>query len=405
MKKVLFVMNTMGQGGAETALLELLRAIDKASCEVSLYVLTGQGEMIERIDKSVKLLNKSYNAAPVLDKEGRSYLRKTVLRSLFRRANIIRLFPYLVANLFRMIKKGKVRADKLLWRVISDGADRFDEEYDLAVSFLEGGSAYYVADHVKAKKKAAFIHVDYEMAGYSRKLDRDCYLKDDMIFGVSDEVKEAFVKVYPECREKCDVFHNLINISDIREKAGKLEECSPEWKEKREKYRLLLTVGRLTEQKALDVSIRALKIIRDRGYDVCWFVLGEGDRRGELEALVSELGLNGLFVMPGVVKNPYPYIKQAEIYVHCSRFEGKSIAIQEAQVLGKPMLVSDCSGNREQVIPKVDGLMCNLNEEEIAENIIKLLDSEELRSRLGQNAARKLEGEENMLSKLYSLME
>ena len=68
MKKVLFVMNTMGQGGAETALLELLRAIDKASCEVSLYVLTGQGEMIERIDKSVKLLNKSYNAAPVLDK-------------------------------------------------------------------------------------------------------------------------------------------------------------------------------------------------------------------------------------------------------------------------------------------------------------------------------------------------
>lgn len=404
MKKILFVMNTMGQGGAETALLELLRAIDKTSYEVSLFVLTGQGEMIDRVDSGVKLLNTSFNSAPVLDKEGRKYLRRTVIRSLFRRGNLFRLFPYLVSNFFRMAVKGKIRTDKLLWRVISDGADRFDEEYDLAVSFLEGGSAYYVTDYVKAKKKAAFIHVDYGMAGYTRKLDHDCYLKDDMIFGVSDEVKDAFVKVYPECCEKSDVFHNLINVDGIRSKAEMTGDCIASWNEKKRTNRMLLTVGRLTEQKALDVSIRACKIIRDKGYEVCWFVLGEGDKRAEMENLVKELGLEEVFLMPGVVKNPYPYIKQSDIYVHCSRFEGKSIAIQEAQVLGKPMVVSDCSGNREQVISGVDGLMCNLNETEIAENIISLLDSPELCRQLGYNAEKKPEGAGNMLEKLYSLV-
>ena len=70
-----------------------------------------------------------------------------------------------------MRKEGRLMPDKLLWRAISDGARRFPEEYDLAVAFLEGGSAYYVADHVRAKKKAAFIHIDYQKAGYSRELD------------------------------------------------------------------------------------------------------------------------------------------------------------------------------------------------------------------------------------------
>lgn len=403
MKKILFVMNTMGQGGAEKALLELVRAIDKKEYEVSLYVLTGQGELVDRLNKDVRLLNKNFISTPVLDAEGRKQLKKTVIKSLFKRANIIRLFPYLVSNFFRMLKQGNIRTDKLLWRVISDGADRFDEEYDLAVSYIEGGSAYYVADHVKARKKAAFIHVDYSMAGYTRKLDRNCYLNFDRIFGVSGEVKEAFLEVYPECADRCDVFHNLINAEEIRKMAQKPEECSELWNSKKKKNLMLLTVGRLTEQKALDISGRACKIVRDKGYDVCWFVLGEGDQRGILEALVKKLELEEYFIMPGVVRNPYPYMYQSDIYVHCSRFEGKSIAIQEAQVLGKPMVVSDCSGNREQVIDGVDGLMCNLNPEEIAKNIISLLDSEELRSSLGKNAAMKVEAEENMLNKLYEL--
>lgn len=404
MKKILFVMNTMGQGGAETALLELLDSIDKSEYEVSLFVLTGQGEMITRLPNAVKLLNTKFDTAPVLDVQGRKNLKKTVLKSLFRRANIIRLCPYLVANLLRMIKSKKVMLDKLLWRVISDGADRFNDEYDLAVSYLEGGAAYYVADHVKAKKKAAFIHVDYNLAGYNRKLDKNCYLKDDMIFGVSDEVRDVFVSVYPECKDKSAVFHNLINTEKIKERSKLIEECSESWKKARLTKKMLLTVGRLTSQKALDVSIRACKLLKDSGENVCWYVLGEGDLRKDLENLISELGLENDFMLPGVTKNPYPYIAEADVYVHCSRFEGKSIAIQEAQVLGKPIVVTDCSGNREQVEPRIDGLMCNLDEKEIADSIREFLHSKDLCERLGAAAAKKISGEKKELDKLYNLL-
>ncbi len=71
-----------------------------------------------------------------------------------------------------MQKRGKLQTDKLLWRIVSDGAQRFDETFDLAVAWLEGGAAYYVAEHVKAARKAAFIHIDYESAGYTKEMDQ-----------------------------------------------------------------------------------------------------------------------------------------------------------------------------------------------------------------------------------------
>ena len=108
------------------------------------------------------------------------------------------------------MKQGDIRKEKLLWKILSDGAQRFDEKYDLAVAFLEGGAAYYVASHVNAERKAAFIHINYEMAGYNRILDEDCYLKFDQIFTVSENVKNSFLHVYPECRMRTAVFFNLI---------------------------------------------------------------------------------------------------------------------------------------------------------------------------------------------------
>ncbi len=403
MKKILFVINTMGHGGAENALLELIKRIDKKSYAVSLFVLTGQGELIEQLDSDVKLLNKSFNSSSVLDADGRKYLKKTVMKSLLQRGNLIRLLPYMTVNFFRMLFSGRVMAEKLLWRAISDGADRYDEQYDLAVSFLEGGSAYYVADHVNALKKAAFIHVDYGMAGYTRKLDRDCYIKYDTIFSVSDEVRESFLKVYPECVGKSDVFHNYLDADGIRKKSEMTDDMLEIWNKNRHRIRIL-TVGRLTEQKALDISEKACRLLTDMGFDICWFVLGEGNQRKKLEGLAEELSIADRFFMPGVVSNPYPYIKQADIYVHCSAFEGKSIAIQEAQILGKAMVVSDCSGNREQVRDREDGLMCDLNENLIAEKVSELLKDDRLRAELGKKAADKQNRFDTEPVKLLNIM-
>ena len=401
--RILFVINTLGQAGAEMALLSLLQTLARekgeARYEISLYVLTGQGEMASRLPADVRLLNKKYREESVLTAKGRKYLKKTVLKAMFTRGTVVKLFPYLVKNTCAMLGKKRLLPDKLLWRVLSDGGMVLPEEYDLAVSYLEGGAAYFVADHVKAAKKAAFIHVDYEKAGYTRALDKDCYLAFDKIFTVSDEVREAFLKAYPELPEKTEVFHNILNKEEIVRRAEEGEGFTDGFTGIR-----LLSVGRLTAQKAFEVSVDAMKRLNDAGKNVRWYVLGEGDQRKKLQEQIDTLGLTEDFILYGAVNNPYPFMKQADIYVHASRFEGKSIAIQEAQILGKPMVVSDCSGNREQVCHGKDGLMCGLTPESLAENIMLLLEDEALRRKLGTAAAEKNADAAEEIQKLLSML-
>ncbi|MCM1056202.1 MAG: glycosyltransferase [Firmicutes bacterium] len=399
MKKLLFVINTLGQAGAETALLNLLRQIDPKQYEVSLYVLMGQGEMVSELPEYVRLLNRSFYDRPVLSGAGRRLMARRVMAAALRRGTVFRLLPYLIRNLFAMAAKGRVQTDKLLWRLLSDGEQRFSARYDLAVAYLEGGSAYYVADHVKAAKKAAFIHIDYEQAGYTRQLDKDCYPAFDRIFSVSDEVKASFDRVYPECGDRSFVFQNLLDVEEIRRKASLPGGFEDDFQGIR-----ILTVGRLTAQKAYDAALDAMSLLKERGEQVRWYVLGEGDQRSSLEEKRKKLGLEQDFLLPGAVRNPYPYFAQADIYVHATRFEGKSIAIQEAQILGKPILVSDCSGNREQVTDEVDGLFCDLTPESICEGIQRLIHTPKLREDLGRAAAGRSFGDRAELDKLLGLV-
>ena len=384
MKKVLFVINTLGCAGAETALIELLKSLDEKEYEISLYVLMGQGEMIDKIPGNVKLLNDHYCKESVLSKQGKQAMIKTVWRTFWKNGDVFGKFSYIIRTFSAMRSTGKIQPDKILWRVISDGSPRFEETYDLAVAYLEGGSTYYVAEHVKAKKKAAFIHIDYESSGYTKAMDRNCFDKIDRIFTVSDEVKKHFLNVYPKYQDKVMVFHNIINQDEIRKKA----EEGTGVEEHLDGVRLL-TVGRLTYQKAYDIAIDAMKMIKDRGYKVRWYILGEGSERPALEKKVKELGLEKEFLMPGAASNPFPYYKQADIYVHATRFEGKSIAIQEAQTLGCAIVASDCNGNREQIIQDEDGLLCQLDPESIAEAVISLAEDKEKRIRLGNAAKEK----------------
>ena len=400
MKKVLFVINTLGCAGAEKALLELLKEFPSSQYEVSLYVLLGQGEMIHQVPDYVKILNKEYSDTSVLTKAGKKELNRHVVRRMFVKGSLLRNIPYILKNLIQMIRKGRIFPDKLLWKVMSDGAEIFKEEYDLAVAYLEGGSTYYVAEHVKAKKKAAFVHIDYESSGYTKEMDRGCYDKIDRIFTVSDEVKQHFLNFYPKYQGKVMVFHNIINQEAIREKAEEGQGFTDGFDGIR-----LLTVGRLNYQKAYDIAIDAMKRIKDAGYKVRWYILGEGNERNMLEKKVKELGLEKDFLMPGAVSNPFPYYKQADIYVHATRFEGKSIAIQEAQTLGCAIVASDCNGNREQIVDGEDGLLCKLDPKSIADSIISLIKDKEKRMKISEAAKEKNIVHKGEIKRLLELMQ
>ena len=373
MKKLLFIINTLGCGGAERAMLNLFSALDSNKYEISLFVITGQGELRRELPENVRLINKKYKEVSVLTKKGRRLLTLSVLKAGIGKALFLRRAPYLIKNFFIMLKKGKILPDKLFWRLLSDGAPKIQEEYDLAVAYLEGGATYYVADYVKAKKKAAFVHVDYEKAGYTRELDLDCYEKFDRIFTVSDEVKEHFLSVYPEYENKTSVFNNILNQERIKKMAEQGEGFNDGFKGLR-----LLTVGRLTRQKRYDIAIEAMKLIKEKiSMPIRWYVLGEGDLRQELEQQIKSAGLENDFILMGVKENPYPYYKGCDFYVHATEFEGKSIALQEAQVFGKPILATDCSGNREQIENGTDGILCELDPGQVCEKLLYMINNPE----------------------------
>ncbi len=398
-KKILFVINTMGRAGAETAMLELLKALDSPEYDISLYVIMGQGEMIGKLPPYVRLRNLRFNAHSVLSRQGKRGMMATVCRAFFRNGGQIKKIRGIAGNLASMGRQGKFQADKLLWRMLSDGSLRLEEQFDLAVAWLEGASAYYVAEHVKAARKCAFIHIDYESAGYTREMDRNCWDSFEKIFMVSREVKEHFLAVYPEYADKAEIFHNLVDQEGIRRRSREAGGFSDGYEGKR-----LLTVGRLTWQKAYDIAIDAMKLLKDKGCNVRWYILGEGDQRRTLEKKIAALQLKEDFVLLGVAENPCPYYAQADIYVHATRFEGKSIAIQEAQTLGCAVIASDCNGNREQIENGEDGILCQLTPEGIAESIETLLQNEETRKKLGKSAERKNMTQEQELQKLLQLL-
>lgn len=388
-KKILFVINTFSRAGAEMALLDLLRKLDEMNEEhgnrkydISLLVLMGQGELVSQLPESVHLLNRKYSMDSVLEPRGKWHMIATVLKALLHKGTGVRLTPYMLKAYRQMRRSREVRIDKLLWRALSDGAPEFDETYDLAIAFLEGGSAYYVADHVKAKKKAAFIHIDYEKAGYSRELDRDCYVQYDALFPIGEQVRSQFLKVYPECAGRTHIFHNILDVDLIRAKAKETGGFSDTYSGIR-----ILTVGRLTKQKAYPVAIEAMHLLKQRGLRARWYVLGEGPEREALMQQIAKDGLQEEFFLLGACSNPYPYFAQADIYVHATGFEGKSIAIQEAQILGCPIVASDI--NWEQIQHGVDGLICPLDANAVASAVQELIENPAQRKRLGQAARHK----------------
>ena len=384
MKKILFVVNTLGRAGAETALLELLRRLDSSEYEVSLYVILAQGEMIGELPSHVKLKNRRFNSQSVMTGKGKRAIAVTICSSFFRNGGYPGKIHSIVSNFADMERTGKIQTEKLLWRMLSDGAERLNEVFYLAVAYLEGASAYYVADHVKARHKVGFIHIDYRSAGYTRRMDRDCFRSFDRIFGVSDEVREHFLLVYPEYATKTKVFYNMIDQERIRRRAQERGGFADGYRGAR-----ILTVGRLTYQKAYDIAIEAMKLVKDAGFDARWYVLGEGDQRRQLMKKIASLSLQEEFVLLGAVTNPYPYYMQADLYVHATRYEGKSIAIQEAQTLGCAVIASDRNGNREQITDGQDGILCELTPRAIAKSIMELLQDKEKRKALRRAAAKK----------------
>lgn len=400
-KRLLFIINTMGRAGAETALINLLnKLVSTGEYDLSLYAIIPRGELFARIPESVHILNKSWSCGSVLSWGGRLAILKSVLSACFYHLTGFRLLPSIIRNMLAQKKEtGRIQPDKALWRLLAEGSAPQKDEYDLAVAYIEGASAYYLADRVKAKRKAAFIHIDYQKAGYTPSMDQGCYDKVDRVFVVSNEVGEKFCAVYPHYRDKVLLFRNLLDQELIRFRA-----LEPGFNDDFKGVRLV-TVGRLHYQKGYDVAIEACGILRKAGYPVRWYILGEGPERAALERQITDAGLQNDFILMGAKDNPYPYVHQADLYIHATRFEGKSIAIEEAQILGKTIIASDCTGNTEQIVDGYDGWLISLSANNLAKAIMFAIDNPQLCEEMRSNVLKKNLDHPEDLQAMLSLTE
>lgn len=370
-KKLLFIINTMGRAGAETALVTLLKKLDSmGEFDISLYTIIPRGELFASVPKNIHILNHRVSCGSVLSMSGRTAIFFRTFYSFFYHLSGLRLLPYMCRNIVLQKKSGHFQFDKLLWRLLAEGVPEQNDNYDLAVAFIEGASAYYLAKKVRAAHKAAFIHIDYNMAGYTPMMDQNCYDCADRIFAVSKEAGQKFIDAYPKYSDKVMLFRNILDKDEIARKA----EMGCGFTDGFEGIRLL-TVGRLVYQKGYDIAIEALAQLIKCNYNVRWYVLGEGPQRKFLEHLIKKYKVSESFVLLGATDNPYPYIKQADIYVQATRFEGKSCAVEEAQILNKPIVASDCTGNREQIIPDYDGILFPLGTENLVNTLKRVLNN------------------------------
>lgn len=383
-RRILFVINTMGQGGAEVAMIELLKELPRLTdCEIDLYVMLGQGELIDRLPPHVNLLNKKMDSSDVLSSSGRFRLYRHTLARLISGFSGLRNLPYIVSNYRQMRRVGNVAAKNLLWKAISDGTKPPSKKYDVAVAYIEGASTYYVADKVQADAKAAFFHTNYYKAGYNRKLDHGCYECFQEIFCVSNDVRSVFLSEYPELADRVHIMRNIIDSEEIIRKSKTGEGFGDDFDGIR-----IASIGRLVKLKSFDVAIEAASILKERGHKIRWSVFGEGEERSVLESKIKDSGLENEFILYGTVSNPFPYLRESQIFVQCSKYEGQSMAVREAKVLGLAIVLSLCEGNNNQIIDGVDGIYVASDALSIADGIESLIKNPELRLRLGSAAAK-----------------
>lgn len=247
-------------------------------------------------------------------------------------------------------------------------------EYDIVISYqnLYGLSAIYPLYNMKAKHKIMWVHS--EIDDYS--IPKIEYPKFDRIVCVSNAIKTSIDNALPQLRSKTSVIYNILNEEVIRKKS---REQIPFIKNDNEV--LICSVGRLDVIKQYDLAIKAMSLVLKKNPKVRWIVCGEGADRSRLEEIIRSEGLEESFLLLGNIPNPYPYILLSDIFCHTSRSEGFGLVLQEAKILGKPVVCTNFQTANEIIMDNEDGFIVEQNPNAVAEAILFLVNDDNLRKR------------------------
>lgn len=342
MKRILIAQYSLGGGGAEKVLIDILNNIDYKKYKVDLFLLRKEGVYLDRLNENVRVFS-------VLDKFN---FKEEKLNKLL---NDIRFL--LVKFFSRFVHKITV-----------------GNNYDIEIAFVEGLTSKFIADSSnKTSEKLAWVHIDLEKYRPIKEFfQKRFYPKFNKIVCVSEESRRVFGKLYPSLKNKTVVLYNIIDSKEI-------VKFSSENINYRNESPVVIGVGRLSPQKRFDILIKAHKLLLDEGVKNKLLILGEGDKRKELEALIDKLGVKDTVDLYGFVRNPYPYIKNAQVFAMSSDFEGLPLVVCESLVLGKPIISTRCTGPTELLDDGKYGILVDCNDEvQLKDGLKELLTNKDV---------------------------
>lgn len=397
MKKILFVIDSLHCAGAEKSLVTLLSQMDYSKYAIDLQLMGYGGELEGLLPKEVKLLPPfkfiNYCSLP---------LKRFAVKSL-REFKFNYLYSRLSFSLrLRGKKYGNREKARLYWEHSKKSIEISKEKYDIAIAYAQGVPTFYVADRVRAKRKFAWVNVSYELIGKEREYQKSKYEKFNKIVIVSHSAEEIFKEVFPEFKNKMEIIYD-INDPKIINNMSEIGKKFP--KEESKEYLRFLTIGRLANQKGYDIALKACKILKDRGINFKWYVLGKGPLKNEIESTIKELGLEENFILLGVTSNPYGYIKDSDIYIQTSKFEGFGLAIAEARILNVPVVTTEFDAVYNQMVQRKNGIVTQMDGESVANGVLELIENSDLRLNIIEYLKNEKKGNLEEFNKFIKLIE
>ncbi len=384
-RKVLFIISNLQTGGVSKSITSLLNVIDRNRYDVSLMLVSPTGIFQELLPWELRVITNPVWAA---------------LNN--RLGGVQRLFasghPFLAAgHLCRLAVSCFSKAHAA--RMIAAMMPALDEEFDTIVDFNGQQLLYYMVNKLKARKKITFFHSDYDKWPYYYRIDKKYFPRVDSIFTVSDACAQSLKRNFPCVTDKIGVLEN-ISSKVLIEKMS--EENVDDMDDTRFK---LLTVGHVCENKGIFWAIDVAALLKNRGVQFHWYFLGSVDNEAMYNNLIVQKGINGNMTFLGVRTNPYPYIRKADLIVHPSKFEGRSIALDEARLLCKPVVVTNFSTVHDQFTDRYDASICEMTAESIADAIVELLANSKLQQKYADNLRNDRKDNLSEIEKLYAIFD
>ena len=397
--RIFIAMHYMEIGGAETALVGLLNALDPARVDVDLFLYDHRGEMMQFIPEWVNLLPQipkySVLERPIVELVKRGFWgiaagrlwAKYISKVAYKRSGSK------LENNGGLDKMSKCTAP-LLPRISPSMT------YDLAISFLTPHRI--VAEKVKAKKKIAWIHTDYTRVWVDAEDELKVWQKYDYVASISGDVTNTFLQVFPSLAPKIVEIENTLSPTFVRKRA-ELQNVDKEIRH--EGTITLLSVGRFSDAKNYDnVPDICKRLINETKLNIKWYIIGYGGDEALIRKKIKEAGMEEHVILLGKRSNPYPYIKACDIYVQPSRYEGKSVTVREAQMLCKPVVVTNYPTAPSQIRSGIDGVIVPMDNEGCAHGLAEVICDKPLQERIIAHLKTHDYGNESEVEKIYTLI-